>query len=409
MKLLWKNKIFIVLILLFIFLFPSAISLPQQNRAQNIITAIGIDKNNDEFEVSIQYLIPYGSSPDQDLQLSSVKDKSVGQAIEKLNLNYGKLSGFAHCRAIVFNDEAGKEGLTNILSYILRTRSNTNNIILINTADSSKKLLESVKSLDSEFYVVLGGNSVANDQKHYQNLKSISDYFDVYLSNNDCIAITNIDLQESSDEQGSSSGSSSGGGEGQESGGASQSSSSQSKISNTGKLAIVKNNKLVFTLDESKSENLRWFNDKIKDLTIQISNFSDKTFQNADLFFDVYDKSTSYQVSFIDNIPHMHVNICANIALNQVLVDSLQKNLYEVSGKLFSDKLISKVKDEILLKLKSAEQDFKLNHYDVINCYENFYKFKNSEFKKFLNSLQQDEYFIDNVVFDYNIILKQMV
>ena len=57
----------------------------------------------------------------------------------------------------------------------------------------------------------------------------------------------------------------------------------------------------------------------------------------------------------------------------------------------------------MLNNLKSAEENFKQNSYDVINCYETFYKTKNKELKEFLKSLPTPEDFIKSVVFDYKI------
>ncbi len=407
MKFLWQNKLFIVLIILLICFFPSAISLPQQNRQQNIITAIGIDKVGEEYEVSIQYVIPYGESSENSLKISSAKSSSVGEAIEKINLSYGKISGFAHCRAVVFNDEACKENFSNTLNYISRVKNNTNNIILINTKESAKKVLEQVKNLDSEFYVVLGTNSIASDQKHYQNLKTISDYFDSFLGKSKCINISNIDVREDSSSGGGSSSSSSS--TGSESGASTSDSSSEPKINNSGKSIIIKNDNLLLTLDEEQSDNLNWFDKKVKDLTLKIQNFSDDIYSNANLILDVYDKKSNVEVYFKDNIPHYKLNVKANLTINQVLTDKIEEDVYEVSSRLFSEKLKQEIVKTIKENLTKAEENFKQNDYDVINCYEMFYKYKTKEFNDYLKSLSPDEYYIDGVVFEYNVDIKQTI
>ena len=150
MKYLWHNKILLVILLLFIVMFPVTISLPQQSRSENIVTAIGIDKNGEEYEVSLQYLIPYAGSSENALKCASMKGKSVGEAIEKFNLDFGKVSGFAHCRVIVFNNEASDEGLNGALDYLQRIKTNTNNIFLVSTPISYSTFLFIFGSSDSK-------------------------------------------------------------------------------------------------------------------------------------------------------------------------------------------------------------------------------------------------------------------
>ena len=61
------------------------------------------------------------------------------------------------------------------------------------------------------------------------------------------------------------------------------------------------------------------------------------------------------------------------------------------------------MREEVLKSLKSAENNFKQNNYDVIDCYAWFLKTKNKELKEYLKTLKNTEEFIKNVNFEYNI------
>ena len=428
MKYLWHNKILLVILLLFIVMFPVTISLPQQSRSENIVTAIGIDKNGEEYEVSLQYLIPYAGSSDNALKCASMKGKSVGEAIEKFNLDFGKVSGFAHCRVIVFNNEASDEGLNGALDYLQRIKTNTNNIFLVSTEKSAKKLLDSVKDLNSEFYVILSRDSVAGQHNHYESLKSFGDYYDVILGPVKCIAINNINVEEdtssssnggassgsgesstSGGESGSSSGGGSRGGSGSssESSGGGSSKSTASKIKNDGSLTIIKDAKRLLTLTQSESDSLNWFNGKVKDMTLKVTNFSDEIYKDADITFDVYKRFTGIDTYFKNGVPIYKLNLLVDVTIIEAVKKDVTSEEFVPANSLFSDTLKEAVISEIKNKLRNAESNFKQNKYDVVEAYTHFYKYNNKKFKEYLKTLTDGEYFLDNVVFEYNVMVRQ--
>ena len=416
-------------------MFPVTISLPQQSRSENIVTAIGIDKNGEEYEVSLQYLIPYAGSSENALKCASMKGKSVGEAIEKFNLDFGKVSGFAHCRVIVFNNEASDEGLNGALDYLQRIKTNTNNIFLVSTEKSAKKLLDSVKDLNSEFYVILSRDSVAGQHNHYESLKSFGDYYDAILGPVKCIAINNINVEEdtsSSSNGGASSGGSSGSGEsstsggensgesGSSSGGGSSGSGSSSessgggsrkstasKIKNDGSLTIIKDAKRLLTLTQSESDSLNWFNGKVKDMTLKVTNFSDEIYKDADITFDVYKRFTGIDTYFKNGVPIYKLNLLVDVTIIEAVKKDVTSEEFVPANSLFSDTLKEAVISEIKNKLRNAESNFKQNKYDVVNCYTHFHKYNNRDFKDYLKKLDDGEYFLDNVVFEYNVMVRQ--
>ena len=409
MRYLKHNKILIVILVLFVVMFPMTISLPQQSRSENIVTAIGIDKSGEEYEISLQYLVP-GSS-DKALKCSSIKGKSVGEAIEKFNLDYGKVSGFAHCRVIVFNNEAGDGNLNEALDYIQRIKTNTNNIFIVSTEKSAKDLLSSVKDLNSEFYVILSRDSVTGQHNHYESLKSFGDYYNAMLSNVKCIAVNNINVEQDNSSGGgnnaqseatnesSSQGSSSGGGQNSE--------HESKKIKNDGSLTIIKDNKRLLTLDSSASDCLNWFNSKIKDMTLKVSNYNDEIYQNCDITFDVYKRFTNVSTYFVNGKPFYKLSLVVDVTIIEAVKESLEIKEFIPANNLFSDKLKQAVVAEIKHKLTLAESNFKTNKYDVVNCYEHFNKFNNKQFKHYLQSLKDDEYFLEDITFVYDITVRQ--
>ncbi len=412
MKYLWRNKIAFIVVLLLVFFAQPAISLPEQSKTENVVTAIGIDKLEDEFEISLQYILPYKSGAENELKLSSIKGKNLSEALELMALHFGKNSGFAHCKMIILNDLACSENITSIFDFFIKIKTNTNEMFIINTNKSAKDLLSSANSLNSDLYIVMNCNCYTAYQRHYQELEKIGDYYDSYFGETKCLVLTVMNVEEeepssSSSSEGSSTGASSNDSSGSSSSGSSSSSSSQKKLKNDGILAILKNGKKILELTEEESVNLSLFNKAILDHFFTVEHFSDDLYTDAQITFDIYNKGLKIKTSFVDGVPHYTLDLKLNVRLNQITSDVIKSDYYDLSKINISDKLKKALSDNVRERLVSAEANFKANKYDVVDCFSHFYKFQNKEFKQYLNSLVEGEYFLDKVVFDYNILVSQ--
>ena len=408
MKYLWRNKLLLIVLIIVVLMFPTTISLPQQSRSENIITAVGIDKIDDEYEVTLQYLIPDASSSQNSLKVSSLKGKSVADAMEKINLNFGKVGGFAHCRVLVFNNDAGNENLFNNLDYFQKNKVNTNNILLVHTKKSAKDLLSSVENLNSDFYVILSRYSVEDKHNQYQALKTIGEYYNEMLGENKTIAINSIDVESGEQEsEGSDSSSESPSSDSSQSSSKESSTNKNNKIKNNGELCILKNDKIIETLDSEQSRHLSWFSKKIKDMTLKIENFSDETFQNTDIIFDIFKKKVTFKAGFRGIQPIFKVCLNVNANIVECKTNKINEKEYKIDNRRFSKKLIGTIKNQILKEMIMAEQKFVDEKYDVVHCNEYFYKFCNKKYKDFLSKLSSKDDFISRVKFEYLVNVNQ--
>lgn len=406
LKYIWKNKVLLIFVLLAFWLVPNAIGLSEQSKTESIITAIGVDKINNEFEVSLQYIVPSSNNTSEELKLTTQKGNTVGEAIENIKLQQGKLSGFAHCRFLAFNDEACKENFIEVLDYLLRRKTNTNNILLINTPESAKELLSISNKLDSDLYSFLNNSGSNNDLGDFHNIKTIGDYYEAYFSKVKCLAINSVNVKsEKTQEDESQSSDMSKSAQSSTEAGSSQ---KNKKFENKAIQIILKNDKKLITLSEQESDNLAWFNPKIKKDNFSIKNFNEDNLKNAKILFNVNNKIVTSKASFKDNQPHLNVKVKIYVRTGEVDSENLQKKDYQVLQKKYSKELTNKMKEEIVNNMKSAEKHFKENNYDVINCYNNFYKFKNKELKEYLKTNKKED-FIKNVIFDYKVEIIQNV
>lgn len=406
-KTIWKHKFSLVILLLIFWLVPTTISVPEQSRTETIVIAVGVDKKEEDFEVSLQYIIPHASTSSESLNLVTEKGKSVDEAIQKINKELGKFSGFAHCRVLIFSDKVAEDNLTNVLDSIIRKKTNTNNIVLISTPDSSKDVLETSNNLDSNLYTFLNNSAFSNELKGYESLKSIGDYYGCYFGRCKCLRVNIIEIEE---EKQSSQGDGSGGGSETSSqnsseggGGGSSSGSTSKKLKNEGKILIIKNQKKLLSLSKEESENLNWFNEDIQKLDFKLNNFSNSTLENASITFHVFNKKTKYKVYFSSGVPNVDVNIKIHLKPIQILTENISPENYKINHDFLTKDVEEAIKTTILTKLKQAENNFKNNEYDVINCEDLFFKYYPNQYKNYKNSILKDRYFIKDVNFNYNI------
>ena len=104
LKRILKNKTFYIFLLLSIFMFPEALFQQGDKARTAIVTTVGIDKEDDTYEVSILTVIPKGASQlNANLELFSAKDDSVVKALDTIGDSLGKNIGLSHCDCIILS------------------------------------------------------------------------------------------------------------------------------------------------------------------------------------------------------------------------------------------------------------------------------------------------------------------
>ena len=117
----------VILCFLSLTLFSSCEKAGTELKDLMIIQGIGIDKEQDEYEVTVEILnneqsgSPGGDSNSENkTKIYSATGKSVSVALRKLSSKSGNLPLFAHNRVIVISEDAAKENLGNLLDFFVR-------------------------------------------------------------------------------------------------------------------------------------------------------------------------------------------------------------------------------------------------------------------------------------------------
>ena len=178
-----KNPMVIVFILILIFFMPIAIYSPGENRNRGVVTAVGIDKVDELYEVSLLTFIPTANQTYKDTNsVISGKGKSVADAIYKAQIAMGRKVGLAHAKTTIVNEELLKEDVATHIDYLSRVASLPENTVFICSNKTAKEVLETSKTLESNVGLKLEQLIGFNANNLYVTDTSLEAFYKGYYS-----------------------------------------------------------------------------------------------------------------------------------------------------------------------------------------------------------------------------------
>ena len=102
----WKNKIFVVLLLMVLIFTPSSIYQQITNKIRAVVTTFGVDLTESGVGVTILHIIPKSASNfNQNTEIAYAEGGNVAEAISRMSLNLGKHISLAHCNAVLLSKD----------------------------------------------------------------------------------------------------------------------------------------------------------------------------------------------------------------------------------------------------------------------------------------------------------------
>lgn len=410
LKKVYRNKIFYSFLFLIILMFPATIYRQSDNNTKLVITTIGVDKKDDEYNISALAVIPKASSDvNANLETFEGKGKTITEALENISLNTGKQIGLAHCDCIIMSKDIIQDNITLILDFFIRTANLTTNASILATDNQAKELVEVSKNSNNLFDLTLK-DIVSNEEKSTMlNSITIESFYKSYLSKASTFCIPILSIEKSSDENNSSS---QGGGEEQSE--SSQKSSGGGKSSGTlkneKKIAILYQGKFVRTLSEDENFIYNLLSKKSDNFYIEIENIND---EYTTMGLEVYDQISKIGLPLykIENgKPYVQYEIWLNVMLEEIhstqnfsyaSIDSLQNFL-----SLPTEKEILKVIDE---KRQSTVETMRKEKNDILNLYSKFNAYKHKAWLEYLKNLDNPKNYLENIDIKINVHLSYVI
>ena len=401
----WRNKIFAVFIILILISSPATLYKQSDKDKTIVATSIGVEVIEDEYQVSILAVIPKGENDiNSNLELFDAKGKSISQALDKITLDIGRNIGLAHCDCIIFHEDLMQDNLTQILDYFIRTANLSTNPTLIATPDSTKDLLNAVKTSNNLLDLSLKNIIMSQEERSLLSNVTIDRFYRAYYSPNSTFAIPIINVEKSGSNEGEGGGSGSsdnssgggsqgGGGSAQGSAGGSQ---QQSKITNKGDIAIIRDGKFLSHLSDDEKFIYTLLSKTGEYQKFVLEDINDEHFIDSTVVFQEADKIVVAIPKFEDGKPVMEYNIWLSLMIDEV-VSSKNHSFASTNGTInyLTDNVKEKINAMIDEKLENTISLMQTKHYDILNVYEKFNAFKYRKFQDYINSLEDDEYMSD--------------
>lgn len=408
----WKNKVFAVITILILVTFPSTLYM-QSDKDKTIVTsAIGIDKEEDKYEVTILAVIPKGSNDiNSNLEIFSAQGLSISEALDTISLDLGKKIGLAHCDSIIFSQNLMKENLTLIFDYFIRTANLSTNPTLVATQNSAKDLLSAIKSSNNLLDLSLKNIIDSQEDRTLLENVTIDRFYRAYLSHNSTFAIPLLSVQESTSEDSQSGEDNSSGSEEISNGGESSGSGQKSKqIKNNNDIAIVRNGKFVAKLNNDEKFVYNLLTNPSSYQKFRLENISDENVTSSTIILQEADKIILPILQFEDGHPKIVYKIWLSLMLDEII--STENYSYSsLNGiKNFLTPTVEKEFHKLLdQKLANTISSMQENKYDILNIYSRYNAFKYGEFQKYLTSLEKPNDYMQNVDIEIDIKLNYVI
>lgn len=422
MKMPLKNKLVIyVIFAIIIVLLPRAFTKTSETRSVSIVTAMGIDKVDEDIEISVQIIVPKPQSgTTKNLMTVSAKNKDVSLALEDISIYLGKTIGIEHCDALVIGKEISKNGIQDIFDYFFRGKKIEHNMLLIYYDGNAKELIASTTNIDKNFSLSLDEITKTSSQYFSTFETTIEKFYSEHYSNNKTSVVGVLKIKEgdygltlgdsngggesssSSSQSGSqsnSSGSSGSQGESSKSSSSDGNSSGENKsnskskfLINSGESVVFKDWKAIKTLDHNQTISMNWFYPDAKKYSLRIDDVNDSLFNGASVVFSIFNKRVGYKANFVGNVPVLEVNLNIDLKVENIIGGD-KKDFENINKNLFTPMLKSRVIGKILNDAYDIMDLLKQEKLDLIKIYDKFEKTNYAQLTEYINKNGIDAFY----------------
>lgn len=394
-----KHAILILFCVLCVVFLPSAIVAQPQSRTKLVVRAIGVDKLDEEYEVSAIVFIPKATQTfSENFQVVSGKGKSFYEAFSNIGIETGREVALSHTSVIYVNDAVCEEGLVDSLDYLIRDYSLNNSSNLVYIEKNAKEVIEAAKTVIQNSGVKIGDVAKFDEDKVVLQQSNLESVYSSAYSKSRCAMINVMELSE---ERGLES-SSPGGGE-QSPGQEETKQQGNKKILNEGKSLILKKGKKAYVLSQQETAALR-FGKKFSQVGfLAINNFSNENFDNANLSFAIENNTVKFSPSLKNGKAFLKIEISPKLRLVEVNQNKINKDIYLGEKTIATKSLINALNDKIKTDFVQILKKLQTRNLDVLSAYEKFDASLHGEFQTFLSSLENPEEYFENISLEISV------
>lgn len=395
-----KNKNILTLIkyfivFMFIVILPFSIGIPNQSRERLIVLNLSIDKIGTQYEFAIEYLVPQSSSEFKDqTDIISAKGENIATAIEHIEMNIGKTIGLSHASSIIVSKEVMSDNIFQVVDYFIRDNAIGKYTIFIGTDNNAKELLKSSKQAKEKNLNSPSGIISYNDVMNLEGISTLHTYLEGYYSKSKTSTINMLSLEENLDEQSSSNSIANQNSNGSDS---VQSNSNATKsIKNIGQSALFYDGKFVDIIDGDANKGVGLIQSPFKHATLTLNNLNDDTFKNATVSLSLNKMEVKKELKIYNN-PSIIYNLKFKIKILSIVDEGEQKKFYKENSSFVNNTILLATKEKLQSYVDSAIEKAREMRVDLFEINELFNKYKNKDWNNYLNNLESERDYIQNV------------
>ena len=371
---------------------PQAIYGSAEFERRAIFSSLGIDKINDEYEVSGLMLIQ--STPDSissNTQLVSAVGRDFSEALYKLSVDLGKEIGFAHCDTFIISDSLKDDDVAKVLDFAMRGSRLTQNSKLITCKGSAKEVLQ--VNMEKKDQI---GISLARSITNSSDYLSISDidlreFFNLYYSKNGICWTTVVEVKEETNEE-------TGGGQGE-----SNKPKGNKKIQSSGAVAVYKRGKLQYIVEDNYANVINILNPYTEMGFIHLENIADGNKIIDKISLQIIEKNTSRKYYFDGEVACCDIKVKLYLTVlseqtDKVDVNDLTENQTHISDNVKRE--IEKYIKDNAYEYNEICREYKVDFFNLNNL---LFRLENKKYKEIVPEKEQQNGFIENARFNIEV------
>lgn len=406
LNLMKRTPMLIPFLLILFFYMPSALLLPPEVDRNAIVTAVGIDKEGEEYKMSFLRFVPQANpNYSEKLEVVTCSGKNVSENLEKASVIMGKNLNLNHVESIILGKSVLEEEITKILDFFARAPIVLTGCVLSGTNESAQEVIEAINSLNDESGLKIEEILRFAEQHYYGRETTLESFYSGYYSPTGTAFLSYVEMVEgeknglmAEGQEGSSSGLSSSG-EGGSSEQQGQTAMEKKKLlSNNGKLLLMKKGHMQTILTREDVRGLNYVKSQTGKATLSVPDYDLGDGKIADVIFEVVENTTTSQVSFENDIPIVKYNVKMKLDLFEI-VDKTSHQKQSLNQYDMDERITGEIEKVVKDEFSSSLQILRLTKTDPIELYETLQKADRKNFEKFLSTLENKDDFVSYVVF----------
>ena len=135
---------------------------------------------------------------------------------------------------------------------------------------------------------------------------------------------------------------------------------------------------------------------------IDIENFSDENFDEANLTFEIFDKKLRNKVSYQNGVPIFQIDMELSLTLTEV---ENKNGMIEKNVEFFTitPEALDAIEQKVRKSVMEGVEIMRDNQIDVIDFYTIMHNSDKRDFNKFLSSLEDEDDYLSRMVFKVSV------